>query len=164
MASVKSNESQRDVQFKGRIMDVARYPTATFTLTKPIALTSVPAVGTIHAYTATGNLTLRGQTRLVTFTMSAERTSTGIEIQGDIPIPFADWKVPNPSFGSFVKTADTGTLEFLLKFGRGTAAATTTTAAPATATPTGGPGTSPAGGYGQIKVSPTTTPPLTIGG
>ena len=45
MASVVSDQSQRNAQFDGRIMDVSQYPTATFTLTTPIELGSVPKQG-----------------------------------------------------------------------------------------------------------------------
>jgi polyisoprenoid-binding protein YceI len=154
MASVKSDQSRRDTQFDGRIMDVAKYPTAVFKLTKPIPLAALPAVGSIRSYPATGTLTLRGQTHQVTFTISAERSAAGIEVQGDIPILFATWDVPNPSFGSFVTTANHGTLEFLLKFGHGTSTATTTVA----------PTTTVATGAGGFKPTGTITPPLTIGG
>jgi polyisoprenoid-binding protein YceI len=116
MATIHSDESQRDTQFDGRIMDVASYPTGTFTLTHPIALAPVPAVGTVKTYSATGNLTLHGHTRPVAFTLSAERTSSGIKVQGSIPIKFANWDIPNPSFGSFVTTQNHGVLEFLLNF------------------------------------------------
>ena len=79
MATVHSDKSQRDAQFDGRIMDVARYPDGTFTLTRPIALAPVPAVGTIKTYRATGHLTLHGQTRSVTFPVKTELTAGGIE-------------------------------------------------------------------------------------
>jgi len=48
--------------------------------------------------------------------LSAERTTSGIKISGSIPIKFANWSIPNPSFGSFVTTDNHGLLEFLLKF------------------------------------------------
>ena len=38
MDTIHSDKSQRDAQFDGRIMDVAQYPTGTFTLTSPIDL------------------------------------------------------------------------------------------------------------------------------
>ena len=40
-----SDEQRRDSQFQGRIMDTATYPTATFELTEPITLDSLPANG-----------------------------------------------------------------------------------------------------------------------
>jgi len=116
MSTIKSNESQRDVQFDGRIMDVASYPAGTFALTSPISLSPLPAEGAIKTYSATGNLTLHGHTRSVTFPLTAERTSTGIEISGSIPVTFANWDIPNPSFSGFVTTQNHGLLEFLLAF------------------------------------------------
>jgi polyisoprenoid-binding protein YceI len=118
MSTIKSDQSQRDGQFDGRIMDVASYPTGTFTLTRPISLAPLSAVGTVKTYAATGNLTLHGHTRPVTFTLSAERTSTAIKVSGSIPVTFANWGIPNPSFTGFVTTANHGVLEFLLTFDR----------------------------------------------
>ena len=45
LATVHSDRPLRDGQFQGRIMEVAQYPTATFTLTSPIDLTPLPADG-----------------------------------------------------------------------------------------------------------------------
>ncbi len=118
MASVHSDRSERDHQFDGRIMEVAQYPTATFTLTSPIALTPLPAGGVITHYTAHGNLTLHGTTRAVTFTLSAERTGGQIEVSGDIPVLFADYHIENPSYVGLVTTQNHGLLEFLLVFNR----------------------------------------------
>ncbi|HUD38024.1 MAG TPA: YceI family protein [Streptosporangiaceae bacterium] len=116
MATIHSDESERDVQFDGRIMDVAAYPTGVFTLTHPIDLSPLPATGAVKTYAATGNLTLHGHTQPVTFTLSAERTGSSIKISGSIPVLFARWEIPNPSFGSFVTTQNHGILEFLLDF------------------------------------------------
>jgi polyisoprenoid-binding protein YceI len=113
MADVHSDQSQRDNQFDGRIMDVASFPTATFTLTAPISLGRTPATGTTVSETATGNLTLRGQTHAVTFPVSARYSGTSIDIQGSIPITFATWNIPNPGFAG-ITTDDHGTVEFLL--------------------------------------------------
>jgi polyisoprenoid-binding protein YceI len=117
MGTIKSDESERDAQFNGRIMDTAAYPTGTLTLTTPIKLARVPADGVIRSYRATGNLTLHGRTRPVTFTLQAERVGGEIEVSGSIPILFADWGISNPSFAGFVTTQNRGELEFLIKFG-----------------------------------------------
>jgi polyisoprenoid-binding protein YceI len=116
MDTVLSDKSQRNAQFDGRIMDVAQYPTGTFTLTSPIDLAPLPATGVIKSYTATGKLTLHGATRTVTFTLTAERKGTQIEVVGHIPVLFSDYNVQNPSVGGFVTTDDHGLLEFLLVF------------------------------------------------
>ena len=116
MATVHSDKSQRDAQFDGRIMDVSQYPTGTFTLTSPIDLAPLPAGGVIKDYTAHGHLTLHGTTRAVTFTLTAERKGSQIEVSGDIPVLFSDYNIQNPSFAGFVTTQDHGLLEFLLVF------------------------------------------------
>ena len=118
MSTVHSDKSQRDAQFDGRIMDVSQYPTGAFTLTSPIDLAPLPAGGAIKDYTAHGNLTLHGTTRAVTFTLTAERKGSQIEVVGDIPVLFSDYNIQNPSFAGFVTTQDHGLLEFLLVFNR----------------------------------------------
>jgi polyisoprenoid-binding protein YceI len=118
MSTIASDQSQRDEQFNGRIMDTATYPTGTLTLTSPISLGTLPADGAVRTYHATGNLMLHGKTRSVTFTLQAERTSSGIEVSGSIPILFANWGIGNPSFAGFVTTQNHGELEFLVKFTR----------------------------------------------
>jgi polyisoprenoid-binding protein YceI len=118
MDTIHSDKSQRDGQFDGRIMDVAQYPTGTFTLTSPIDLAPLPASGVIKDYTAHGRLTLHGTTRAVTFTLTAEIKGGHIEVVGDIPVLFSDYNIQNPSFAGFVTTQDHGLLEFLLVLDR----------------------------------------------
>jgi polyisoprenoid-binding protein YceI len=118
MDTVLSDKSQRNAQFDGRIMDVAKYPTGTFTLTSPIDLAPLPATGVIKSYTATGKLTLHGATRTVTFTLTGERKGAQIDVAGDIPVLFSDYNIQNPSIGGFVTTQDHGLLEFLLIFSK----------------------------------------------
>jgi polyisoprenoid-binding protein YceI len=110
MDTIHSDKSQRDAQFDGRIMNVAQYPTGTFTLTSPITLKG----DSRESYTAHGNLTLHGTTKAVTFTLQAELKSGQIEVLGDIPVLFSDYNIQNPSFAGFVTTQDHGILEFLL--------------------------------------------------
>lgn len=118
MDTIKSDASQRDAQFNGRIMDTAVYPTGVFKLTSPISLAPLPAAGVIRSYPGHGDLTLHGQTRPVSFTLDAERTADAIEVSGSIPVLFATWDIPNPSFAGVVTTQNHGLLEFLLTFRR----------------------------------------------
>jgi len=113
MTTVTSDQQRRDNQFNGRIMDTSSYPTATFTLSNPIVLSSIPAMGVPSSTQATGALTMHGTSKSVTFTVKGQRTASGIEVAGSIPIVFADWNIPNPSFGP-VTTEDHGILEFAI--------------------------------------------------
>jgi polyisoprenoid-binding protein YceI len=116
MSTIHSDKSQRDAQFDGRIMDVAKYPTGTFTLARGISLAPIPAANTVKDFTAYGNLTLHGTTRPVTFTLQAKLVSGKIEVSGQIPVLFSDYGIQNPSLAGFVTTQDNGILEFLLVF------------------------------------------------
>ncbi|MGO9911883.1 MAG: YceI family protein [Acidimicrobiales bacterium] len=114
LRTVHSDHSERDVQFNGRIMDTAKYPDATFKLTKPIDLGSIPAIDKTMTESVVGTLTMHGTTRTVAFTVEARYTGTEIQMTGSIPIVFADWNISNPSFAGFVTTQNHGLLEFLL--------------------------------------------------
>jgi polyisoprenoid-binding protein YceI len=114
MTSLSSDQERRDRQFNGRIMDTSTYPTATFTLTEPINLGSIPAEGVTGTARATGKLTLHGTTKTVAFTVTGRRTASSIQVSSSIPITFEEWNIPNPSFGGVVTTEDSGSLEFLL--------------------------------------------------
>lgn len=117
MASVTSDERNRDGQFRGRIMSTEEFPTATFTLTEPIDFSTLPADGEEIAATATGDLTLRGVTQSVTFEVTAKRSGATIAVNGAIVVDFDDFEIPDASGGP-ATVGRTGTLELLLVFTR----------------------------------------------
>jgi polyisoprenoid-binding protein YceI len=117
VGSITSDESRRDNQFRGRIMSVDQFPEATFTLTAPIDFGTLPVPAEQLTATATGDLTLRGVTRPVTFDVTAESGAGRIGVLGTIPVQFADYDIPNPSTGG-ITTEDNGLLEFILVFER----------------------------------------------
>jgi polyisoprenoid-binding protein YceI len=117
LTTVSSDRTQRDQAFQGRIMDTAKFPTATFKLTKPIALGKVPADGETITVDATGDLMLRGVTKSVTTSIKARKTGDLVEINGSIPIAWVDYQIPDPSFFG-AKVQDHGSLEFLINLNR----------------------------------------------
>jgi polyisoprenoid-binding protein YceI len=117
MTTVASDEDRRDGQFHGRIMDTATFPTATFTLSEPIDLGSVPADGEVVTHTVTGDLTLRGVTNTVTFELTARRNGATIEANGSIAVDFDEFQIPDASGGPASVGRD-GELELLLVFTR----------------------------------------------
>ena len=98
-------------------MNVAQFPTATFTLTQPVGITADAADRQEVPLKATGDLTVRGTTKTVTVDLVARRNGGNIEVNGSIPIVFAEWGIPNPTFGP-ASTEDHGVIEFLLVFTR----------------------------------------------
>jgi polyisoprenoid-binding protein YceI len=154
MASVESDQSMRNAQFDGRIMDVSTYPTAEFVLTKPISLGSAFDLGDVRHYDAAGRLTMHGVTKTISFPVSMELNRGNAYVLADIPIVFANWDISNPNVGGFVTTHDQGTLEVLLHMvrGSGNPASTSTTS-----------GSSGGQSFGApVTVPSTTVPPLTV--
>jgi polyisoprenoid-binding protein YceI len=117
VASITSDESRRDDQFRGRVMQTDQFPTATFVLTEPIDFGRAPARGEQVQATAIGDLTLHGVTRSVTFEVTAEAGPRRIGVLGAIPVLFSDYGIDNPSTG-VVTTEDNGLVEFVLVFER----------------------------------------------
>lgn len=152
MASVVSDQSERNAHFEGPIMDVSQYPTATLTLSAPIDLGTIPGDGAVEHYNAVANLDMHGVTKSVSFPVTAERIGSGIDVLADIPISFSEWNIANPSIGGFVTTANTGTLEVLLHLtqGPGNPASKSSSSAGSV------------GGGGPITVPSTTVPPLSV--
>jgi polyisoprenoid-binding protein YceI len=110
LSQVSSDQSRRDNQFHGRIMDTSSFPTATFKLTQPVDLPSTTGRVSVKA---TGDLTLKGVTKSAVADLQAQRSGNTIRVSGSIPVTFADWNIPNPSFGP-VNTEDHGLIEFLV--------------------------------------------------
>ena len=117
MTTIKSDSSRRDRQVNDRILDTAIYPTATFALNDPIALTPEALAGSDFTANTTGTLTLRGVTKTVPVALTARLVDNVIEVNGSIEIVFAEWQIPDPSISAIV-VEDRGLLEFLIRFSR----------------------------------------------
>lgn len=117
MTTFASDRGQRDDQFRTRIMDVATFPTSTFTLTESVVLPASTEVATMDPFVAVGDLQLRGTTKSVAFEMFAAIDEGRLRLTGSTEIDFSDWGIPNPSLpAAFIFTSETGTLEFDLIF------------------------------------------------
>jgi polyisoprenoid-binding protein YceI len=117
VATITSDSTRRDSQFAGPIMETSIHPTASFRLTQPIELGTIPAPGTTITAVAVGELTMHGVTRDVSFEVSARIDNGIIGVLGGIEVLFSDYDIDNPSNG-FVTTGDNGLIEFVLAFAR----------------------------------------------
>ena len=113
VASIETDSSSRDAYFRDSALRVSEHPTATFTLTGPVAAASTPAVGEVQSLTATGDLTIAGVTRPVTVELEAVLGDGSGQVAGSIPITFADFGVEAPNLG-FVSVEPDGFVEFSL--------------------------------------------------
>lgn len=113
VASITTDSDQRDSYFRDQALNASEYPTATFTLTKPVTLESAPNSGDVVQAEATGELTIAGVTQSVTAIVEVQSDGTTAAIAGSIPITFADFGVEAPNLG-FVSVEPTGFVEFQL--------------------------------------------------
>ncbi len=117
MTTLKSDSTRRDRQVNTRILDTVKFPTSTFILKEPIALTPEALAGSDFSVDTTGKFTLRGVTKDIDLTLIARLVDDVIEVNGSFEIVFTDWSIPDPSISSIL-VVDRGLLEFLVRFGR----------------------------------------------
>lgn len=114
VASITSPESMRDNRFRSSmIMDTDKFPTATWKLSGPVDISSVPESGEPRAVEATGEMTIKGVSKTVTTPLNIQRSGASVIVQGSVPVTWTDYGVTPPSLG-FVDVQDTGTIEFLV--------------------------------------------------
>ena len=92
MTTLKSDKSLRDTVLKTNAIQTAKYPTAAFTLTDPIALPDITP-GKIYRVDAHGTLLLHGVSKSVTVALHYQQTNTGFVLLADMPIVMADYAI-----------------------------------------------------------------------
>ena len=153
MASVVSDQSERNARFDGPIMDVSQYPTATLTLTAPINLGTIPAEGAVAHYDAVGDLDMHGVTKSVSFPVTAERVGSSRSMCWPI------FRSPSPS-GTSPTRASAGSSPRRKRHARGPAPPHAGTREPRLDVVRLG-RTRSAGG-GPVTVPSTTVPPFSV--
>ena len=118
--SITSDKTQRDNRLRSEGLQTDQFPTATFTLTKPVEVPAAALAGTASNVTLTGDLTLHGVTKSVEIPAQAQLLNGTIQVAGSISFPLSDYSITAPNIGGvIVSIADTGTLEFLVNFSKG---------------------------------------------
>lgn len=112
VATIATDEPNRDDYFRDTALQTDQYPEATFVLSEPVSVQQ-PTAGTAQTVKATGTLTLHGVSKTVTADLQLGLNGDGGQLSGSIPITFADYGVTAPSLG-FVTVEKTGSVEFLL--------------------------------------------------
>lgn len=116
VASVTTDNRNRDTYFRSTALRTAQFPTATFTLGTPVTLpeisaspVQVPVVGTLE---------LAGKKRDVSATLSVVRDGERVSASGAIPVTVSDYGIQAPDLG-FVKVEPAGQIEFLVHLQQG---------------------------------------------
>lgn len=114
--TISTDEAARDAFFR-RALDTSSFPEATFVLTEPVDVSALGESPAPLAVTAVGELTFHGVTRPVTAELEAQRTPTGVEVVGQVPVTLADFDLAAPDLG-WVVVDPTGTIEVRLSLAR----------------------------------------------
>jgi polyisoprenoid-binding protein YceI len=119
LTTLQSDKAQRDGQLRRQALETSTYPTATFKLSQPIDLGSVPADGQVVQATATGDLTIHGVTKPVQIPIQAKLSGDHVTVTGSTDIVFADYGMDRPQSFMVLSIADNGTMEFQLQLAKG---------------------------------------------
>ena len=116
LTALTSDAPQRDGELGDSAIESSTFPTATFVLTNPIDLGSLPSDATSVTVTASGRFTLHGVTRDVQVSLQALRKGGVIAVSGSLPVVFSDYGFKGPTVLNFVTVNDHGTMELHLLF------------------------------------------------
>ncbi len=130
LTTLRSDESMRDGQLGRQGIQTDQFPTATFVLTQPIELGTMPEENVAFAVTAVGDLTIHGVTQNVTIPLNAIRSGDIVGVSGSLTFAWGDFGMEQPTSMRVVSLADDVTLELQVFF-RLDAGAITPEASPA---------------------------------
>lgn len=102
-------------------LDTGEFPEATFTLTSPIELPEDVTNGEVATSSATGDLTLHGVTRSITFDVSVVANGERFEVTPTdfVPIVLADYEMTVEAPGFVADIGDEGSFDFELVLEQG---------------------------------------------
>jgi len=96
------------------IMDTDKFPTATFTMTRPLQLAHDPVAGERVTQGLKGDLTIHGVTRHVTVRTTARWDGSRIQVIGEMPFTLAQYGLHVGTIPGIAQHDDFGTLELQL--------------------------------------------------
>jgi len=115
---LKSNEAMRDQHIQTIGIQSATYPTATFKLSRPLALPATALSGDVVHTAVTGVFDIHGTSRTETVPLQMRLTSAEIQAVGSLSFPWSAFGMTAPSVGGFVSVTNTATMEFDLRLTR----------------------------------------------
>jgi len=118
MTTLQSDNGTRDNALQTRGLESGRFPTATFSLTSPIALPAGVVAGEQASAEAEGELTVHGVTNEVTVDLDVELAGGAAVVVGQAPVSLTAFDIDAPTGFSVLSIEDEGTFEFQIFFTR----------------------------------------------
>jgi polyisoprenoid-binding protein YceI len=119
LTTLQSDSGTRDGALRSRGLESDQFPTATFSLTQPLALPAGTDTGDRVTTEANGDLTIHGVTQPVILTVEAQLSGATTAIVGQAPVRLADFDIDPPTGFSVLSIKDEGTFEFQIFFTKG---------------------------------------------
>jgi polyisoprenoid-binding protein YceI len=116
LTELRSRQARRDSALRHRGIETEQYPEATFELAAPLRLPERPRQGETVEVTATGQLTLHGETAVVQAALECRWDGATISVAGQVPIVLTDFGMEAVDVHGLVRTDDRVTLELQLLF------------------------------------------------
>ncbi|HEV7759227.1 MAG TPA: YceI family protein [Acidimicrobiales bacterium] len=116
LTELHSRQARRDSALRHRGIETEQFPEATFELAAPLRLPELPRQGETVEVTATGQLTLHGETAVVQVALESRWDGATISVAGQVPIVLADFGMDAVDVHGLVRTDDQVTLELQLLF------------------------------------------------
>ncbi|HTX29830.1 MAG TPA: YceI family protein [Solirubrobacteraceae bacterium] len=110
--TLKSDQAMRDQHIRTIGIQSDTYPTATFKLTKPVALPATALDGSVVQVPVTGIFDIHGTSRTETLPVQMRLSSSSIEAVGSLTFPWSRFNMTAPSVGGFVSVENKATMEF----------------------------------------------------
>jgi polyisoprenoid-binding protein YceI len=123
LTTLRSDDSLRDGQLGRQGVQTDQFPTATFVLTQPIELATLPAENVAFDVTAVGDLTIHGVTKNVSIPLSGIRSGDIVGVTGTLTFPWSDFGMDRPQSMKVVSLADDVTMELQVFFRHDTSGA-----------------------------------------
>ena len=121
MTAIETDDSGRTSALKSAAggLETNTFPEATFVLTEPIELGSLPVEGAAIEVNAVGDLTVHGVTNQVTIPLTAELQAGLVVVFGSlVDMQLADYDIPKPTSVVVLSVEEIATMELQLFFSR----------------------------------------------
>lgn len=112
LRTLRSDQSRRDQALRSRGLETDTYPTATFTLSEPIAIEEAALSGEAIEQSVRGTLELHGVTNDVEIALTGQLVDGLAVIVGSAVIVLADYEIVPPTNFRVISIEDSGTMEF----------------------------------------------------
>ncbi len=118
LRTLRSDQSRRDQALRSRGLETDRFPTATFTLSEPIAIDEAALSGGLIEQSVRGTLELHGVANEVEIALTGQLVDGLAVIVGSSEIALADYEIVPPTNFRVISIEDSGTMEFQIILAR----------------------------------------------